>query len=276
MSLTKEIYWKKYEEDILSNNFSNSSKEELQNLLPKRTWKSITRKAERMQLRRLEYLRSLKPKNHDFFKKWSEEMVYILGFITADGCIAKNNCSYKLHFNVHKKDKDILEKIRERLSPKNRISHYKKEDMYQFSFASTTMYNDLIRLGITPRKTFKVKPPKIPKELIKHYLRGYFDGDGCISIAKRDDMKRKFPSIRIIGNMYMINYMQRIFNKITSSKLKIHKTYSKGGFELGNLYYTCKNAMIILNFLYKDSNIYLDRKYNKYKYIREAMPYEES
>lgn len=274
MSLTKQVYWEKSEEDILSNNFSNSSKEELQNLLPKRTWKSITRKAERMQLRRLEYLRLLKPKNHDFFKKWSEEMAYILGFITADGCIRKNNYSYKLHLNVHKKDKDILDKIRERLSPKNRMGHYKKEDMYMFSFASTTMYNDLIRLGITPKKTFEVKPPKIPKKYIKHYLRGYFDGDGSISLAKRKDMKRKFPSIGIIGNMHMISYMQRIFNKITSSKLKIHKLYSKGGFKLGKLYYTCKKAMIILDFLYKDSNIYLDRKYNKYKYIKEVMPYE--
>lgn len=271
MSLTKKSYWEKSEEDILSNNFSNSSRKELQNLLPKRTWKSISRKAERMGLKRMKYFLSLRPKNHHFFKNWSEEMAYILGFITADGYIGKNNKSYKLSFSIHEKDKDILKKIRRILAPKNKYSYYKKEKMYHFSFASTEMYNDLIKLGITTKKTFTVKPPEIPNRFIRHYLRGYFDGDGCISIFERKDSNKKMPGTGIIGNLKMIEYIRSIFNKLTNSKLNINKIYSKHGKELGKLYYTCKNAVKILDFLYKNSNIYLNRKYNKYKYIKEVM-----
>lgn len=273
MSLTKENHWKKDEETTLRNNFSNSSRKKLLDILPKRTWKAICRKAERMNIKRIDYIRSLKPKNHDFFKKWSEEMAYILGFITADGCIAKNKYSYKLYFSIHEKDKDLLEKIRKILAPKNKYSYYKKEKMYHFSFTSTEMYNDLMKLGITPRKTFSVKPPQVPKEFIRDYLRGYIDGDGCINIFKRKDSKKEMPALRIIGNMEISKYIRSTFNKVANSKLNIYKTYSKYGNEMDNLLYTCKNAVKILDFLYENSTIYLDRKYKKYRYIKEVMQY---
>lgn len=270
MPLTKKCYWKGNEVVILSNNFSNSSREELQNLLPKRTWKSNRRKAERMKLERMKYYLSLRPKNHHFFKKWSEEMAYILGFITADGHIRKNNYSYKLSFSIHEKDKDILEKINGILAPNNKLSYNKKEKMFYLSFASPHIYNDLLKLGITPLKTFKVTPPKIPKKYIRHYLRGYFDGDGCIYIGKRSDMIKQFPGVRIIGNLEMTEYIRKTFGGITNSKLKVHITYSEYKKPMGNLYYTSKNAIKILDFLYKNSNIHLDRKFKKYKYIKEV------
>ncbi|MBI2523150.1 hypothetical protein HYW19_02050 [Candidatus Woesearchaeota archaeon] len=273
MSLNKQIYWEKSEEDILSNNFSNSSREKLENLLPKRTWKSIRRKAERMNMKRMDYFKSLRPKNHHFFKKWSEEMAYILGFIAADGCIAKNRSSYKLYFSIHEKDKDLLEKIRKILAPKNKVSYYKKERMYHFSFASTEMYNDLMKLGVTIRKTFTIMPPKIPKEYLRHYLRGLFDGDGCIHIFKRKDCVRTLPSVSLVGNINMVNYVRKVFNNLTNSKLKAYKITAKYGNIMGKLNYTCKNAVKILDFLYKNSNIYLDRKYKKCLHIKEVMPY---
>ena len=273
MSLTKQVYWDKSEEDILSNNFSNSSREELENLLPKRTWKSIRRKAERINIKRIDYFRSLRTKNHGFFKKWSEEMAYILGFITADGNIMKSRYSYYLQFCLQKRDIDILNKMRKILAPKNKFSHYKPENTLSFKVGSTTIYKDLLKLGITANKTFSVKPPKIPKEYLRHYLRGFFDGDGCINIFRRNDSVSSFPSVRIVGNIDMISYVRKVFNNLTNSKLKAYKTKSKYGNTMGALNYTCKNAVKILDFLYKNSNIYLDRKYKKYLYIKEAMHY---
>jgi len=32
-----------------------------------------------------------KTKNEDFFKNWTQEMAYVLGFFTADGNMIKNN-----------------------------------------------------------------------------------------------------------------------------------------------------------------------------------------
>jgi len=273
MSLTKKSYWEKSEKDILSNNFSNSSKVELENLLPKRTWKSINKKAERTGLKRMEYFLSLRPKNHHFFKKWSEKMAYILGFITADGNIIKSRYSYYLQFCLQKNDIDILNKMRKILAPKNKFSYYKPENTLHFKVGSTTIYKDLIKLGITSNKTFSVKPPKIPKAYLRHYLRGFFDGDGCISTFRRNDSVKTFPSVRLFGNINMINYIRRIFNNLTNSKLKVYMARSKYGNVMGNLHYTCTNAVKILDFLYKNSNIYLDRKYKKYLHIKENMHY---
>lgn len=226
MLLTKKIYWDKSEEDILSNNFSNSSREELQNLLPKRTWKSINRKAERIGSKRMKYFLSLRPKNHHFFKNWSEEMAYILGFITADGSIIKSRYSHYLQFCLQKRDIDILNKMRKILAPKNKFSYYKPENTLHFKVGSTTIYKDLLKLGITSNKTFSVKPPKIPKKFVRHYLRGFFDGDGSISTFRRNDSVKTFPSVRLVGNNDMINYIRKIFNNLTNSKLKVYRTTS--------------------------------------------------
>jgi len=273
MSLTKQVYWEKSEEDILSNNFSNSSRKKLENLLPKRTWKSIRRKAERMSIKRIDYFKSLRPKNHHFFKKWSEEMAYILGFITADGSIIKSGYSHYLQFCLQKRDIDILNKMRKILAPKNKFSYYKPENTLHFKVGSTTIYKDLMKLGITANKTFSVKPPKIPKAYLRHYLRGFFDGDGCIHLFKRKDAKKIFPSISIISNISMATFLNTIFNKITGSRLKPYKTLSKYENPMGTLRYTCNNAFKILDFLYEDATIYLNRKNKLYRHIKETMHY---
>jgi len=50
-------------------------------------------------------------KNEDFFKKWSPEMAYVLGFFAADGNMLKNRRG--AHFmEFTSTDKDIIVKIR--------------------------------------------------------------------------------------------------------------------------------------------------------------------
>mgnify|MGYP002625860766 CR=1 FL=1 len=56
------------------------------------------------------------------------------------------------------------------------------QDQYIFSVSSPKMKVDLIRLGAIPNKSLILEFPKdIPNDLIRHFVRGYFDGDGCIS-----------------------------------------------------------------------------------------------
>ena len=52
-----------------------------------------------------------KRKNEDFFKKWTPEMAYVLGFFTADGNMIKNKRGS--HFiEFYSTDRDIIEKIK--------------------------------------------------------------------------------------------------------------------------------------------------------------------
>ena len=61
--------------------------------------------------------------------------------------------------------------------------------MYSLEYSSPKVFNDLCNLGCIPNKTFKLKFPKIRKDLIPHFVRGYFDGDGSVFIKKSKRIK---------------------------------------------------------------------------------------
>lgn len=143
--------------------------------------------------------------NNNYFKTWSASMAYILGFIMADGClIHKDFCKSKsntLVIAIHSKDRAILEFIHKEINVSSNIYDrifvgndgiLRQES--RLTISSKDIINDLIILGITPRKTGKEKFPDIPKDLIRDFIRGYFDGDGSIfqTIRHGTHNKNKF------------------------------------------------------------------------------------
>jgi intein/homing endonuclease len=116
------------------------------------------------------------------------EAAYILGFYIAGGCLNGN----KFVITLNEKDKEILEKIRDYMSPITKLI-YKKETinkqgivshpMYSFAFACKEIVSCLEDLGLGKNKTYLSKSIKniVPKELMWDFIRGYWDGDGCIS-----------------------------------------------------------------------------------------------
>ena len=113
------------------------------------------------------------------------EAAYILGFYIADGCLNGN----KFVITLNEKDKEILEKIRNYMSPITKLI-YKKETvnkqgiishpMYSFAFSCKEIVNKLEKLGLGKNKTYLNKSIKniVPKELMWDFIRGYWDGDG--------------------------------------------------------------------------------------------------
>lgn len=128
--------------------------------------------------------------NEHYFKTWSSNMAYILGFITADGYIYERKNA--LRVELKDTDIEILKFIIGEISPNNRIIYRSKLDnrtgkiynQYKISISSKILINDLNKLGVMPRKSGKEYLPQIPQEFIYDYLRGYFDGDGCFYIGK--------------------------------------------------------------------------------------------
>ena len=134
--------------------------------------------------------------NHNFFNKIdTEEKAYILGFLYADGYVStKRNL---IGLTLQESDIEIITKI-------NKIIHKDKplvfintkkyhpgknwQNSLRMEIASKQMTNDLVRLGCIPNKTYFLKFPAyeiIPEFLFHHFIRGFFDGDGCISISYR-------------------------------------------------------------------------------------------
>src|SRR3990167_6509207 len=105
----------------------------------------------------------LRAVDHDFFKKWTPEMAYVLGFFAADGCMIKNKRGG--HFvEFHITDKDILEKIRAVLGSNHKISvqesnaQWKK--IYRLQIGSKKIFEDLFQRGMTQNKSHTLELPR--------------------------------------------------------------------------------------------------------------------
>ena len=103
----------------------------------------------------------------NYFKMWSNNMAYILGFIAADGVIQKE--SY------------ILEDIKKELKTNQPLYQNKKTGVYMLNINSKTIKYNLMNIhGIMPCKSFNIEFPFVPEEYLHHFVRGYFDGDGYV------------------------------------------------------------------------------------------------
>jgi hypothetical protein len=199
-----------------------------------------------------------------FEKINDEKTAYWLGFLYADGCIYKSKDNKCNHVLIKLSIKDIihLELFKSNFCLPHSIKIRKEKSFggnfysAQIRITSKEMVNDLIKHGCFPNKTFTLQFPDIDKNLIPHFMRGYFDGDGSISSTnnKRNKMEKH---ICILGNYDFINkYQQILMEKLNLSKTKIIKKE--------NIYYLSRsgndNVKLIGDYLYKDSNIYLERK----------------
>lgn len=222
---------------------------------------------------------------HSLFKKIdNEEKAYWLGFMYADGHV--HSTTNQISIGLANVDYHHLEKFKDFIGAKNVIIQNKKTNSCRYQFYSKEMKQDLIKLGCVPKKSLLLKFPKeglIPKLLMKHFLRGYFDGDGCLSYQKKSKLNDLIiPTVSFIGTEDMLKGIIN-FLGIHSGKIRLA---SKEGNELVKEFgYYGKNAIIFLNEMYEYSNIYLDRKKERYEIFKNTnfavhrgnfMNYEES
>lgn len=214
--------------------------------------------------------------NENFFNKIdSEEKAYFLGLLFADGFVgdAKHN---NISLSASSINKDILEKFTTSIEftgnirrVKNKAGYHTENDIFTINFSSKTMCDDLRKYGMTGLKIDRLNTminTKIPKNFVRHFYRGYIDGDGCIGI--RDSSRNingktysyQQPYIVLISTQYFLNNF--IANVgITSGCFKKSKTdYMQYVYILKK-----KDVKTALDFLYKDAHVYLDRKFNSYK-----------
>lgn len=187
----------------------------------------------------------------------NEYKAYILGFIFADGYIETNGRT--LTFNINKKDIDILNKIKKCMKSSAEFKKSSTENCIRLYFSSIELVKDLNKYGVVRNKTKAIKFPNIDKNLYRHFLRGYFDGDGYIG---------KRQCTLVIGSEEMLKgVVDFLNNKFDTDIYYKHK---------GNYYvvnFNRRNCNIV-KWLYEDSNIYLDRKYKSY--IENWSNYKET
>lgn len=121
--------------------------------------------------------------NFDYFDEIKENQAYILGLFAADGWIRERD--NLLEISLQQSDEQILEDIRIELSLSRQLRHFtdsKNRKMVSLTFSSEKIKQIFEIYGNVPRKTFKLLHlPPLTDDIMIHYIRGYFDGDGSAS-----------------------------------------------------------------------------------------------
>ena len=214
--------------------------------------------------------------NEDFFKCINtEEKAYILGFICADGHIERD----RLNITVSIKDKDILEKIRKAIQSNHPIKEVKRTNPYnktdrriltlvELMIGSVELVKPLFNMGLTTNKTYTLNGDilkYVPKYLMRDFLRGYFDGDGNVFFGRKYNSGYKY-NINICGNE---DFLLKSFQTYFPSNNKLYKDlYSRQCY----VWKISQRDKIkdFMYYLYYNSSISLQRKYNEFRKIMWA------
>lgn len=211
--------------------------------------------------------------NTDFFKIIdNEEKAYWLGFISADGYLNKKGNTLGICLN--EKDKNHLEKFKKSIeytgeikSRKGKYSiDYKETNKVTLEIYSTELSKDLNRLGLDYQKSYSLKAMSIPLTLINHFIRGYFDGDGCVF-----EYSKKISTYNcgftFTGTKEFLTYVNDNLPEKCKNLIFDKRTTSSYTLYLASI----KRFLITKEFLYKNATIYLDRKYDKCNNIEQTI-----
>lgn len=205
--------------------------------------------------------------NENFFEIIdTERKAYWLGFIYADG----NVCGNRLRIEIMRQDSYLLYELRNDLEGSNKVctaisdkreDGFKEKNNAYIGFCSDKLTNDLYKLGVVENKTFKLKKiPNIRHNLVRHFIRGYFDGDGTVYI---DNVNHK-DNRSIFGFLGQHDFLEDI-KKVLISEIELtnRKIFDKE--TVSQVTFSKKTDIInFYNYIYKDATVYLKRKKDKF------------
>lgn len=211
--------------------------------------------------------------DHSFFSKETPEAFYWAGFIAADGCVKKRKKynTYILKLTLSKKDEEHLALFKKHIKSNHPIKNYiVKNNKYndsvssEIQICSKQIFDDLSYFNIVPRKTHIYSFPEWVKghKYVNHFIRGYFDGDGCFSSYKQKNRNVPQFSFSVRGTGSFLKDMYQIIDKNCNFEKNSRKIQHNNG--ISGIGYSGNNVVkIISGFLYKDASVYLPRKYKK-------------
>jgi hypothetical protein len=193
----------------------------------------------------------------------TEDKAYFLGLLFADGNVyMKRN---RVQITLANEDSYILDKFSQCINSSAKL-YLDKKIYSKLILDSKTLCQSLIKLGCIERKSLTLKFPseeQVPKHLLHHFIRGYFDGDGHISKDKK-----------LVNPYYHINitssegFIQSLKDKLIENGIipaGTYKRYKDKEVSAHTMMVKSKSAKVFLDYLYKDSTIFLTRKHKVYE-----------
>lgn len=273
LQLVKNDRWTEEELEYLRNNYMTETLSNIAEHL-NRTQNSVKVKAAKIGLKKSPY-----HCDYRFFEHiMGEEVSYWYGFIAADGWISKNEASNAgvVGIELSSRDREHLRKFNKSIHGNYKIIDRERKckistkpdnvvEMSCIRIFSMEMYKDLVSHGITESKTRDFLFPNFMSDKdMRHFIRGYFDGDGCIYERRNGSMRCDFASV---NKAFLLDLKEYILNVLGI----VSFVYEDGvGFRLA--IYKYDDVLKFLKYMYDEASIYLTRKYNKYLSIIKQEP----
>lgn len=210
--------------------------------------------------------------NKNFFKIWTPDMAYVLGFFAADGNLSINKRG-GCYISFEGKDQQIILDIKNILGSQNKISKrnnkFNKRISYRLQIGSKEIVHTLQGIGFSTSKTKNLPFPHIPNKMFPHFVRGYFDGDGNIWYGEvHKERKTKLNVLQLAftsgANDFLIHLRTCLHNILHTNGSHV---VSKRGL-YSRLQYSTKDALKIYKFMYNKYNSILLLKRKKQQFDR--------
>jgi hypothetical protein len=211
---------------------------------------------------------------HFFDNIDTEAKAYFFGLLFADGCNRKRD----VNISLQEGDVKVLYNIKELVQPDKPLyytdrskNYVNNKNFYTLNIQSKHMCNILNDYGLTPRKSLTKKFPQIildsNEDIQRHFIRGYFDGNGYISVNyANNNNKYAQCAVGFSSSKEFCNGLLKIFTYILNDEytpiIRSEREDNQGIYSI-SLYkkFYCK---MFLNWIYYNANFYIDRKFEKY------------
>ena len=221
---------------------------------------------------RRRFSRKYKLNEHYFDTIDTPDKAYILGFLYSDGCNSINKGT--ICIALQEEDREILEKMRLKIGSEKPLKFLDKSNKHDFGYTyknqyalimfSSYMCNTLAEKGVVPNKSLVVTFPQwLDKQLIRHFVRGVFDGDGSLYGSYRNE-NNKPVVLTITATQQFCETLKNICKNEIGIDAKIYDASCHNGI---TKVFTLSGRLIakeFLDWIYKDADLYLQRKYDRY------------
>jgi len=211
--------------------------------------------------------------NSDFFDKINtQEKAYWLGFLYADCYVREGG----IQLLLKQSDQDHVKKFKHAIKATNPVELRSDKVKYKngqtgiqhtakLRISDVKMSKDLQKLGCFINKTHKLSFPtenQVPDRLVKHFMRGYFDGDGSVWQCESSRSK-KFGASLTSTNEFILKFKKKL-NKLTNSEIGQISFHKNSNFSILS-FSSVDSFNILRDFFYKDSEVHMERKFSKFK-----------
>ena len=273
----KSSKWTEQEIKFLLNNYKDMDNKELSEKLGRSKSAVINKLHQQGIKRECKY-----NYNKDYFEIIDTyDKAYWLGFIYADGCVIVNKEKRNREFciKLQKEDDEHLRKLNKCLDGNVPVTYQKRQTFVKYGydkyyeccmirFYNKKMILDLMDKGVIQSKTYDLKLPDLDNdELLWCFIRGFMDGDGHICLPNNTGY-----GYRVGFTCFCKDFLESLQSFFKKYGIDSYINLDKKDGHIYKLEIRNKQSLkIYLDNCYKNGDMYLDRKFKRYKTLYKLL-----